>query len=83
MPGYVDPVIMSGGSFVSGATIELSCDAPLRPPYEVYLQGGVTAEHAVLGALLAADAVLRARRPEARGGYVASGPAGASSPMKP
>jgi cystathionine beta-lyase family protein involved in aluminum resistance len=59
VPGYVDPVIMSSGSFVSGATIELSCDAPLRSPYEVYLQGGVTAEHAALGAVLAADAVLR------------------------
>ncbi|MEO7038759.1 MAG: methionine gamma-lyase family protein [Candidatus Elarobacter sp.] len=57
VPGYVDPVIMSSGSFVSGATIELSCDAPLRPPYEVYLQGGVTAEHTALGAVLAADAV--------------------------
>ena len=60
VPGYVDPVIMSGGSFIAGATIELSCDAPLRAPYEVYLQGGVTAEHAALGALLAADAVFRA-----------------------
>ncbi len=57
VPGYVDPVIMSSGSFVSGATIELSCDAPLRAPYEVYLQGGVTAEHAALGAVLAAEAV--------------------------
>jgi cystathionine beta-lyase family protein involved in aluminum resistance len=50
---------MSSGSFVSGATIDLSCDAPLRPPYEMYLQGGVTAEHAALGAMFAADAVLR------------------------
>jgi cystathionine beta-lyase family protein involved in aluminum resistance len=50
---------MSSGSFVAGATIELSCDAPLREPYEVYLQGGVTAEHAVLGAALAAEAVVR------------------------
>ncbi|MEA2666501.1 MAG: hypothetical protein QOI11_3445 [Candidatus Eremiobacteraeota bacterium] len=57
VPGYVDPVIMSSGSFVSGATIELSCDAPLREPYEVYLQGGVTAEHTALGAVLAAEAV--------------------------
>jgi cystathionine beta-lyase family protein involved in aluminum resistance len=57
VPGYVDPVIMSSGSFVSGATIDLSCDAPLRPPFEVYLQGGVTAEHAALGAVLAADSV--------------------------
>ena len=60
VPGYVDPVIMSSGSFVSGATIELSCDAPLRAPFEVYLQGGVTAEHSALGAMLAANAVLRA-----------------------
>jgi cystathionine beta-lyase family protein involved in aluminum resistance len=50
---------MSSGSFVSGATIELSCDAPLREPYDVYLQGGVTAEHAALGAVLAANAVLQ------------------------
>jgi cystathionine beta-lyase family protein involved in aluminum resistance len=46
---------MSGGAFVNGATIELSCDAPLRPPYEVYLQGGTAREHVMLGALLAAD----------------------------
>jgi cystathionine beta-lyase family protein involved in aluminum resistance len=59
VPGYAEPVVMSSGSFVAGATIELSCDAPLREPYEVYLQGGVTAEHAVLGAALAAEAVLR------------------------
>ncbi len=54
VPGYADPVIMSSGSFVAGATIELSCDAPLREPYEVYLQGGLAAEHAYLGALFAA-----------------------------
>jgi len=54
VPGYRDPVIMSMGSFVSGATIELSCDAPLRPPYDVYVQGGTVREHAVLGALCAA-----------------------------
>jgi cystathionine beta-lyase family protein involved in aluminum resistance len=59
VPGYVDPVIMSGGSFISGATIDLSCDAPLREPYEVYLQGGVTAEHTALGAIAAATEVLR------------------------
>jgi cystathionine beta-lyase family protein involved in aluminum resistance len=57
VPGYLDPVIMSSGAFVSGATIELSCDAPLRPPYEVYVQGGVTTAHAYLGALRAAVAV--------------------------
>lgn len=57
VPGYVDPVIMSGGAFVGGATIELSCDAPLREPYEVYLQGGVVAEHAYMGCLFAAHAL--------------------------
>jgi cystathionine beta-lyase family protein involved in aluminum resistance len=60
VPGYVDPVIMSGGSFISGATIDLSCDAPLRAPYEVYLQGGVTAEHVALGTVIAASEVVRA-----------------------
>jgi len=59
VPGYVDPVIMSSGSFVSGATIDLSCDAPLRPPFEMYLQGGAMLEQAALGALWAADAVVR------------------------
>jgi len=58
VPGYVDPVVMAGGSFVGGATLELSCDAPLRPPYDVYLQGGLLAEHTALGALCAAQALL-------------------------
>jgi cystathionine beta-lyase family protein involved in aluminum resistance len=57
VPGYRDPVIMSGGAFVSGATIELSCDAPLRAPYEVYLQGGTSSHHVMLGCLLAAEAL--------------------------
>lgn len=57
VPGYVDKVIMSSGAFVGGATIELSCDAPLREPYEVYLQGGMIAEHAFVGALRAAQAL--------------------------
>ncbi len=60
VPGYRDLVIMSGGSFVSGATIELSCDAPLREPYDVYFQGGIMAEHAALGAAVAATEVMRA-----------------------
>ncbi|HEY5257854.1 MAG TPA: methionine gamma-lyase family protein [Candidatus Baltobacteraceae bacterium] len=58
VPGYADPVVMSSGSFIGGATIELSCDAPLREPYEVYLQGGVVAEHAYVGALFAARCVV-------------------------
>jgi cystathionine beta-lyase family protein involved in aluminum resistance len=57
VPGYPDPVIMSGGAFTSGATLELSCDAPLRPPFEVYLQGGTSKHHAALGAIFAADAL--------------------------
>ncbi|MCL2771129.1 MAG: methionine gamma-lyase family protein [Firmicutes bacterium] len=48
MPGYSDQVIMAGGSFVSGATIELSVDGPIRPPYIAYLQGAITYEHAVV-----------------------------------
>jgi len=54
VPGYADPVLMSSGAFVAGATIELSCDAPMRPPYDVYVQGGVSLTHAYLGALFAA-----------------------------
>lgn len=60
VPGYQENIVMSSGAFVSGATIELSCDAPLRAPFEVYLQGGIIAEHGTLGALFAADAVLAA-----------------------
>jgi len=44
MPGYADPVIMAAGAFVQGASIELSCDAPMRPPYAVYQQGALTYE---------------------------------------
>lgn len=57
VPGYAEPVIMSSGSFISGATIELSCDAPMREPFEVYVQGGIVTEHAMLGALFAARAL--------------------------
>jgi len=57
VPGYRESVIMSGGAFVAGATIELSCDAPLRPPYEVYVQGGTSRAHVLLGALFAADSL--------------------------
>jgi cystathionine beta-lyase family protein involved in aluminum resistance len=68
VPGYVDPVIMSSGSFVSGSTIDLSCDAPLRAPWDVYLQGGIVAEHVALGAILAAEAVRGAEERPARAG---------------
>ena len=55
MPGYSDKVIMAAGTFVQGASIELSADAPLREPYAVYLQGGLTFEHAAIGILSAAQ----------------------------
>ena len=45
MPGYTDQVIMAAGCFVQGASIELSADAPIRPPYTAYFQGGLTYEH--------------------------------------
>ena len=51
MPGYDVPVIMAAGAFVQGSSIELSADGPLRPPYAVYFQGGLTWYHAKLGIL--------------------------------
>lgn len=45
MPGYSDKIVMAAGTFIQGASIELSCDAPLRKPYGVYLQGGLSYEH--------------------------------------
>lgn len=45
MPGYSDQVIMAAGTFVQGATSELSADGPIRPPYAVYMQGSLTYEH--------------------------------------
>ena len=59
MPGYPDPVVMAGGTFVQGSSIELSADGPLREPYAVYLQGGLTFEHSLL-ALLGAAAEMNA-----------------------
>ncbi len=53
MPGYNDQVIMAAGGFVQGSSIELSADAPLRPPYIAYLQGGLTYDHAKIGVIYA------------------------------
>jgi len=47
LPGYPDPVLMAGGTFIAGASLELSLDAPLREPYDGYLQGGVAAAYGV------------------------------------
>ncbi len=52
MPGYDCPVIMAAGAFVSGASIELSADAPMKEPYAVYFQGGLTYPHAKYGILM-------------------------------
>ena len=59
MPGYDCPVIMAAGAFIQGASIELSADAPMREPYTVYLQGGLTYESGKAGIMLAAEELLR------------------------
>lgn len=51
MPGYDSPVIMAAGAFVSGSSIELSADGPIKPPYAVYFQGGLTWQHGKFGIL--------------------------------
>ena len=53
MPGYTDQIIMAAGAFVGGSSIELSADAPMREPYIVYFQGGITYEHAKFGVIKA------------------------------
>ncbi len=58
MPGYDHPVVMAAGAFVQGSSIELSADAPIRPPYIVYFQGGLTYEHSKLGALRALQNIM-------------------------
>ncbi len=59
MPGYDCPVIMAAGAFIQGASIELSADAPMREPYTVYLQGGLTYESGKAGLMLAADELIK------------------------
>lgn len=56
MPGYEDPVVMAAGTFVAGASIELSADGPIRPPYTAYMQGGLTYAH---GRIALSEALLR------------------------
>lgn len=58
MPGYSDQVIMAAGAFIQGASIELSADAPIRPPYIAYLQGGLTLEHVKIGLMIALNNIL-------------------------
>jgi cystathionine beta-lyase family protein involved in aluminum resistance len=58
LPGYDHQVIMAAGTFVQGASLELSADAPLREPYIAYLQGGLTFDHARIAILSAAQALI-------------------------
>ncbi|HAW15588.1 MAG TPA: hypothetical protein DCW41_02670, partial [Clostridiales bacterium] len=53
MPGYEDKVVMAAGAFTQGATTELSCDGPIKPPYIAYMQGGLVSEQCRLAVMLA------------------------------
>ena len=59
MPGYESQVVMAAGAFVQGSSIELSADAPIREPYNVYFQGGLTYEHSKFGVIKAVDTLLK------------------------
>lgn len=58
-PGYPHEEIMASGSFISGSTIELSCDGPIIPPYTAFLQGGITYEYGKLGILIALNQIIK------------------------
>ena len=58
MPGYTNQVIMASGAFVSGSSIELSADAPMRPPYIAYIQGGLFYDHVKLGVMLSLEKMM-------------------------
>lgn len=58
MPGYTDQVIMAAGAFTQGSSIELSCDAPIRPPYIAFQQGGLTYEYGKLGVMKAISQII-------------------------
>ncbi|MBR5896059.1 MAG: methionine gamma-lyase family protein [Lachnospiraceae bacterium] len=58
IPGYPDDVIMAAGAFVQGSSIELSADGPIRPPYAIYFQGGLTWAHAKIGILMSVQKLL-------------------------
>ena len=60
MPGYDSDVIMAAGAFVQGSSIELSADGPIKPPYSVYFQGGLTWEHAKFGILMSLQKIIEA-----------------------
>ncbi|WP_100404398.1 methionine gamma-lyase family protein [Bacillus solitudinis] len=61
MPGYEDDVIMAAGTFIQGASIELTADGPIRPPYIAYVQGGLTYEHVKIAVIQALDHLLSSK----------------------
>ena len=61
MPGYSNDVIMAAGAFVQGSSIELSADAPIRPPYIAYFQGGLTYEHSKFGVIKSLNTLVENR----------------------
>lgn len=63
MPGYAHQVIMAAGTFVQGASIELSADSPIKEPYIAYLQGGLTYEHVRYAAIQCATSIIKAKTP--------------------
>ncbi len=62
MPGYDNQVIMAAGAFVQGSSIELSADAPIRPPYVAYMQGGLTYEHGKFGVMYAVQEMINSKQ---------------------
>ncbi|MDT8862847.1 methionine gamma-lyase family protein [Alkalihalobacillus sp. MEB130] len=62
MPGYQDPVIMAAGTFIQGASIELTADGPIRSPYVAYVQGGLTYEHVKIAVLQAIDSIIHLKK---------------------
>ena len=61
LPGYADEVVMAGGTFIQGSSIELSADGPIRPPYNIFLQGGLSLGQIKIGLLLAAEEMRKAK----------------------
>lgn len=60
MPGYDSDVIMAAGAFVQGSSIELSADGPIKPPYAVYFQGGITWYHSKFGIMMSLEKLVEA-----------------------
>ena len=60
MPGYEDALLMAGGTFIDGSTSEFSADAPLRPPYNLYVQGGTHHSHVKIALIRAICELVKA-----------------------